>query len=155
LDKVYVYCDGGCRGNGKENNVGGWGAYLIYKDNTKELCGGTKNTTNNIMELTSCIEGLKAVIKKDMPVEVVMDSVYVVKGITEWIYSWLKKDWINSQRKPVENKELWVKLYQIRSEFTDITFVQVKGHANNAGNNKADQLANKAMDNIKASSGGS
>ncbi len=150
MDKVYVYCDGGCRGNGKVNNIGGWGAYLVYKNNTKELYGATRNTTNNVMELTSCIEGLKAITKKDMPVEVVMDSVYVVKGITEWVYNWVKKGWINSQKKPVENKELWMTLYEIRKEFTDITFIQVKGHADNAGNNKADQLANKAMDEVKA-----
>lgn len=148
MDKVYVYCDGGCRGNGKENNVGGWGVYLTYKGSTKELCGGAKNTTNNIMELTACIEGMKALTKKDIPVEIVMDSVYVVKGITEWIYGWIKKGWMTSQKKPVENKELWVTLYSLRNEFKDITFVQVKGHADNEGNNKADALANKAMDAI-------
>lgn len=146
MDKVYVYCDGGCRGNGKENNIGGWGVYLIYKDNKKELCGGTKNTTNNIMELTACIEGLKALNKKDLPVEVIMDSAYVIKGITEWIFSWMKKGWVTSQRTPVENKELWMQLYQLKSEFEDITFTKVKGHSDNEGNNKADELANRAMD---------
>ena len=149
MDKIYIYCDGGCRGNGKENNIGGWGVYLTYKGKTKELYGGARNTTNNIMELTSCIEGLKAINKKDMPVEVVMDSVYVVKGIKEWVYSWVKKGWINSQKKPVENKALWMTLYELRKEFKDITFIQVKGHADNAGNNKADELANRGMDELK------
>ncbi|MDF2879392.1 MAG: ribonuclease, partial [Clostridia bacterium] len=148
LDKIYIYCDGGCRGNGKENNVGGWGVYLSYKNTTKELYGGTKNTTNNIMELTSCIEGLRAITKKDIPVEVVMDSAYVVKGITEWVHNWIKKGWMTSQKKPVENKELWETLYKLRKEFSNITFIQVKGHASNAGNNKADELANRAMDEL-------
>lgn len=146
MDKIYVYCDGGCRGNGKKNNVGGWGAYLIYKENTKELYGSTKNTTNNIMELTSCIEGLKALNKRNIPVEVVMDSNYVVQGITTWVYNWRRKGWVTSKNEPVENKELWQTLYSLKQEFECIKFVKVKGHATNVGNNKADALANKAMD---------
>lgn len=148
MDKIYLYCDGGCRGNGKAENIGGWGVYLVYKDKSKELYGSARNTTNNIMELTSCIEGLKAINKKDMPVEVVMDSAYVIKGITEWVYGWIKKGWINSQKKPVENQELWKALYELQKEFKDLEFVKVKGHADNAGNNKADELANKAMDEL-------
>lgn len=149
MDKIYVFADGGCRGNGQENNIGGWGVVLKYKDKVKELYGATKNTTNNIMELTSCIEALKAIKNKTIPVEVTMDSQYVIKGINEWIYSWLKKNWINSQKKPVENKELWQELYNLKQQFADIKFVQCKGHADNEGNNRADKLVNLAMDNLK------
>lgn len=149
MDKIYVYCDGGCRGNGKESNIGGWGVYLVYKNHTKELYGHARNTTNNIMELTACIEGLKAITKKDLPVEVVMDSNYVIKGITEWVDNWVKKGWKTANKTPVENKELWMRLLELKNEFKDIRFVKVKGHSTNIGNNKADELANKAMDEIE------
>lgn len=149
MDKIYVYSDGGCRGNGQENNIGAWAAVLKYKGNIKEIFGTAKNTTNNIMELTSCIEALKAIKNKTIPVEVTMDSQYVIKGINEWIYSWLKKNWINSQKKPVENKELWQELYNLKQQFADIKFVQCKGHADNEGNNRSDKLVNLAMDNLK------
>lgn len=82
-DVIYLYCDGGCRGNQNQTNVGGWGVLLQYKGTEKELFCGTKNTTNNRMELTSAIEGLKAIKNKSIPVEVVMDSQYVIKGISQ------------------------------------------------------------------------
>lgn len=146
MDKIIVYCDGGCRGNGKKNNIGGWGAYLVYKENKKCLRGATRQTTNNIMELTSCIKALHALKRKDIPVEVVMDSAYVINGITKWIYGWMKKGWITSTREPVENQALWQELYQLKREFKTIQFIKVKGHADNEGNNRADALANEAMD---------
>lgn len=149
MDKIILYADGGCRGNQFDTNIGGWGAVLICKDNIKELKGNTRNTTNNIMELTSCIEGLKAIKNKDIPVEVVMDSQYVIKGITEWVCGWIKKGWRNSQKKPVENKELWQELLKIKSEFKDIAFTKCKGHSDNEGNNRADELANEAMSEIE------
>lgn len=149
MDKILVYCDGGCRGNQFENNVGGWAVVLKYKDNIKEFYGSTKNTTNNIMELTSCIEALKAIKNKDIPVEVVMDSQYVIKGINEWVDKWMKKGWRTSQKKPVENKELWIELLNLKNQFKDIKFIQCRGHADNEGNNRADELVNKAMDNFK------
>ena len=149
MDKVQIYCDGGCRGNGKKDNIGGWGVYLTYKDYTKELYGSSVGTTNNIMELTACIEGLKAIKKKEMPVEVLVDSAYVLNGITQWIYGWMKKGWVTSKKEPVENKELWMELYKIKGEFKQIQFTKVKGHSTNFGNNKADELANKGMDSIQ------
>lgn len=78
MNKILVYCDGGCRGNQFENNIGAWAAVLKYKDKVKEFTGTAKNTTNNIMELTSCIESLKAIKNNDIPVEVTMDSQYVI-----------------------------------------------------------------------------
>jgi len=148
MDKIYVYCDGGCRGNGKENNIGGWGVVLKYKDKVKEFYGSARDTTNNIMELTSCIEALKAIKNKNIPVEVVMDSKYVIKGITEWIPRWIKFGWTTTDGKPVKNKELWLQLLDLTSEFAKIEFTQCRGHADNEGNNRADKLANIAMNEI-------
>lgn len=148
VDKIYVYCDGGCRGNQLPINIGGWGVVLKYKDKVKELYGNVKNTTNNKMELTSCIEALKAIKNKDIPIEVTMDSQYVIKGINEWIHGWLKRNWVNTQKKPVENKELWQQLLELKQSFKEITFIHCKGHADNEGNNRADRLANIAMDKL-------
>lgn len=148
MEKIYVYCDGGCRGNGKKENKGGWGVYLTYQGKSRCLYGGAKNTTNNIMELTSCIEGLKALKRRDLPVEVVMDSAYVINGITKWIFNWKQKGWVTSKKEPVENKALWEELDALKSTFSSIEFIKVKGHADNAGNNKADELANKGMDEL-------
>lgn len=149
MDTIYVFCDGGCRGNQFEHNIGGWGVVLKYKDSVKEFYGNAKDTTNNIMELTSCIEVLKQISKKDIPVVVTMDSQYVIKGINEWIKSWIQKSWRNSQKKPVENKELWQKLLEIKNTFKEITFIQCMGHSDNEGNNRADALANIAMSEIE------
>ena len=149
MDKIIAYCDGGCRGNQFDENIGGWGVSLRYKNNVKDFYGATRNTTNNVMELTSCIEALKAIKNKDIKTEIVMDSQYVVKGINEWIYGWIKKGWRNSQKKPVENKDLWIELNKLKQEFTDISFVKCKGHSDNEGNNRADELANIAMGEIE------
>lgn len=148
MDKIYVFADGGCRGNGQENNIGGWGVVLKYGDEIKEFYGATRNTTNNIMELTSCIEAIKAIENKTIPVDVTMDSQYVIKGISEWIHNWIRKGWRTSQKKPVENKELWQELYKLKNEFSDIQFIKCNGHADNEGNNRADFLCNIAMDEL-------
>ena len=148
-DKIYLFCDGGCRGNQEKVNIGGWGVLLQYKGSEKELCGGTRNTTNNKMELTSAIEGLKEIKNKTLPVEVVMDSQYVIKGITEWVNGWVRRNWQTSKKTPVENRELWESLLELKKQFTDISFKQVLGHSGHYGNEKADFLANKAMDEIE------
>ena len=148
MKKIQIYTDGGCRGNGKKSNIGAWGAYLIYGEHTKEISGGSKKTTNNIMELMGCIEGLKAVKKKDIPVEVYVDSSYVLNGITCWIYGWKRNHWVLSNKEPVKNKELWIELDNLKSQFKDIKFIKVKGHSNCVGNNKADELCNKYMDKM-------
>lgn len=148
MDKIQIWCDGGCRGNQNKENIGAWGVVLKYKNNTKELNGATINTTNNKMELQACIEGLKAILNRALPVEVVLDSNYVLKGITEWIHNWIKKGWKTSQKKPVENKELWQELYELKNQFANIEFVKCKGHTNNEGNIRADELCNIAMDTI-------
>lgn len=151
MRRLELYCDGGCRGNQANVNVGGWGAYLVWGEHTKELCGGEKNTTNNKMELTGAIEGLKAIKNKDVPVDVYVDSAYVLNGITQWIYGWMKKGWVNSKKEPVANKDLWLELWEEKGKFSDISFHKVKGHSTNKGNNKADALANLAMDRVEKS----
>lgn len=146
--RVQLYCDGGCRGNQSDSNIGGWGAYLIWGEHTKELWDGEVNTTNNKMELMGCIQGLRAIKNKNVGVDVYMDSAYVYNGITSWIYGWMKKGWKNSKKEPVANKDLWLELLAEKDKFSDISFNKVKGHADNAGNNKADELANRAMDEL-------
>lgn len=147
---LQIYCDGGCRDNQSDRNVGGWGAYLVWGEHTKELWGGERDTTNNKMELTAAIEGLRAVKDKTVKTDVYFDSAYVLNGITSWIDSWKRNGWKNSKKKPVANIELWKMLDEERGKFSDIAFHKVKGHSDNEGNNKADELANRAMDEVEA-----
>ena len=150
MAQLQIYCDGGCRGNQADTNIGGWGAYLVFGSVTKKLYGGEANTTNNKMELTGAIEGLRAIKNKNVPTEVLVDSAYVLNGITSWIHGWMKKGWVNSKKEPVANKELWQELYAEKQKVADITFTKVKGHSTNEGNNMADFLANHAMDEVEA-----
>lgn len=143
-NKVIIYTDGACSGN---PGSGGWGSILMYGENIKEIYGGNKNTTNNIMELTAVIEALK-LLKYPCTVEVYSDSAYVVNGFNQkWIYGWIKKNWINSSGEPVKNKELWQELYSLVQKHT-VTFYKVKGHSDNKWNNRCDELARNAILNI-------
>lgn len=144
-----IYCDGGCRGNQQNENVGGWGAYLIWGEHEKRLHGGEINTTNNKMELTAVIEGLRAVQDKTVHTCVYVDSAYVLGGITTWIDGWIKNGWKNAKKEPVANKELWLELLAEKEKFAQISFHKVKGHADNAGNIEADRLANVGMDEVE------
>ena len=149
MDTIYIYCDGGCRGNhfkDKTLSIGGFGIVMYYKNYVGEFYGWKKNTTNNIMELTSAIRALEVITKKYIPIIVTMDSAYVIQGINEYIDSWIRNSWINSHNKPIKNKDLWLKFYELTKTFKDIKFVKCKGHATNEGNIRADQLANIAMD---------
>lgn len=148
-DTLFIYCDGGCRNNQSKNNIGGWGVYLVYGHHTKEMYGSTKNTSNQKMELLACINGLKSIKNKGLPVVVISDSQYLVKGITEWINGWTRRDWRNAQDEPVGNKELWQELLSLKNTFSNISFRHCKGHGNTQGNMKADSLANRAMDEMK------
>lgn len=149
MDKIIIYADGGSRNNGKENAIGGWGVVLTYGNSKKELYGGQKNVTNNQMELIAAIKALEAIKTTDIPVEVYCDSAYVVNGMNEWIYNWVKKGWRTANKKPVENKELWMKLHELRNNQETINFIKVKGHSGVNLNELADQLANKAMDVVE------
>jgi ribonuclease HI len=141
MDEIHIFCDGGCRGNQFDQNIGGWGVVLEYKGQMKEIYGNCKNTTNNIMELTSCIKALEAIKTQEIPIIVTMDSQYVITGINEWINGWIKKGW-----RGIKNVDLWQSLYELKNQFGNIKFTQCRGHADNNGNNRADYLANKAMD---------
>lgn len=151
---INIYADGGCRGNGKVDNIGGYGVVLEMGDNKKEIKKAHYDVTNNIMELTSCIEGLKALKRTDIPVRLYSDSRYVTNAINEkWYKNWRLNGWKTSNKEPVKNKELWEQLLKLKESFKDITFVWVKGHKNNEGNNRADELANEAMDELLAKEG--
>ena len=145
---ITLYTDGACRGNQKEGGgVGGWGVLMVWKGRERELWGGEKPSTNNRMELTAVIEGLKALKRRDLPVKIVTDSAYVVNCFRErWYERWQKNGWLNSRKEPVENQDLWQGLLLELTRLATYDFVKVKGHAGHPGNERADALANRGAD---------
>lgn len=126
---VYLYTDGACSGNQYDQNKGGWGAILKYGEHTKEMYGSAINTTNNIMELTAMIEGLKAIKNPQVHVEVYSDSAYIVDCIIKkWYVNWQKNGWKTSKKTPVENKELWVDLLNEINRLSKVELYKIKGH---------------------------
>ncbi len=140
---VEVFTDGACKGN---PGPGGWGALLRYGKHEKELCGGEKDTTNNRMELMAAIEALKA-LKRSCSVRLTTDSQYVRKGITEWLANWKRRDWRTASKKPVKNADLWQQLDQEVARH-QVQWHWVKGHSGHPGNEAADQLANRGVDQV-------
>ena len=141
MEEVVIYTDGACSGN---PGPGGWGSILMYKENIKEISGGKEDTTNNVMELTAVIEGLK-LLKFPCKVKLYSDSAYVVNAFNEkWIYGWIKNGWVNSSKEPVKNKELWQELYNL-TKVHEVEFIKVKGHSDNEYNNRCDELARNAI----------
>ncbi len=141
MDNIILYTDGACSGN---PGPGGWGAVLIFNGIEKELSGANPNTTNNVMEITAVIEGLKA-LKRPCNVNIYSDSAYVVNCFEKnWINNWIKNNWVNSKKKPVKNKELWLELYDL-TKIHKVTFNKVKGHSNVKYNNRCDELARNAI----------
>ena len=139
--KYKIYTDGACSGN---PGPGGWGAVIFDQDDKqKNISGGEKNTTNNRMELLAAIMSLKK-IKSNSEVIIFTDSTYVKNGITEWMKKWKKNGWKNSNKKPVKNKDLWIKLDRL-CETNSVSWEWVKGHSTNKYNNLADELATKAI----------
>ena len=139
--KYKIYTDGACSGN---PGPGGWGAVIFDQDNKqKNISGSEKNTTNNRMELLAAIMSLKK-IKTNSEAVIFTDSIYVKNGITEWMKNWKKNGWKNSSKKPVKNKDLWVKLDKL-CEANSVSWKWVKGHSTNEFNNLADELATKAI----------
>lgn len=144
MEKVVIYTDGACSGN---PGPGGWGTILMYKDKKKEISGGKKDTTNNVMELTAVIEGLK-LLKYPCEVELYSDSAYVVNAFKQgWIYNWMKNNWQTSGKEPVKNKELWMELYSL-TKIHKVNFNKVKGHSDNEFNNRCDELARNAIKSL-------
>ena len=141
MDNIILYTDGACSGN---PGHGGWGAVLIFNGIEKELSGANPNTTNNVMEITAVIEGLKA-LKRPCNVDIYSDSAYVVNCFEKnWINNWIKNNWVNSKKEPVKNKELWLELYDL-TKIHKVTFNKVKGHSNVKYNNRCDELARNAI----------
>jgi len=143
-EKVIIYTDGACSGN---PGPGGWGAILMYKGAKKEISGGMKETTNNIMEITAVIEALKC-LKVESDVQVYSDSAYTVNAFNQgWIYNWMKNGWKTSGKDPVKNKELWQELYTLTKKHK-VEFIKVKGHADNEFNNRCDEMAREAINKL-------
>ena len=139
MKKVQLITDGACLGN---PGPGGWASILRYGNFKRELYGSSPQTTNNRMELTAAIEGLRA-LKEPCDVEVVTDSEYVKNGITKWIQGWKRNGWKTSAKKPVVNQDLWIELDELVSEHK-LRWTWTKGHANHDDNNRADELAARA-----------
>lgn len=140
MEPVEIYTDGACKGN---PGPGGWGVLLRYKGQEKQLKGAEPETTNNRMELTAALEGLKS-LKRPCKVSLTTDSQYVRKGITEWIHGWKKKGWKHASKKPVKYADLWQALDEATQQH-DIEWHWVKGHSGHPENELVDQLANEAI----------
>ena len=142
MAEVEIYTDGACKGN---PGPGGWGALLRFRDDSavheKELFGGEAQTTNNRMEMLAVIKALEA-LKKPCSVKLYTDSVYVHKGITEWIHGWKKRGWVSAAKQPVKNVDLWQQLDSATQPHS-IEWHWVKGHAGHVENERADVLANR------------
>ena len=136
MKKIRVITDGSCLGN---PGPGGWAVILQFGEHTKEMYGCEPHTTNNRMELTAAIEGLR-VLKEHCGVEIITDSEYVKNGITSWIAGWKKKGWLTAAKKPVVNRDLWELLDEQAARHT-VKWSWTKGHASDKDNNRADELA--------------
>jgi ribonuclease HI len=139
MKNVRLITDGSCLGN---PGPGGWACILRYGGHKREMYGCAPQTTNNRMELTAAIEGLRT-LKERCQVEIVTDSEYVKNGITTWIHGWKRKNWITSAKKPVVNRDLWEELDRLVSGHQAV-WVWTKGHASHEDNNRCDELAQRA-----------
>lgn len=149
MKRVTLYTDGACSGN---PGIGGYGAVLIYNGAEKRISGAFGETTNNRMELTAVIEGLKC-LKQPCEVDVYSDSAYTVNAFNSgWVYGWKKSGWVKADNKPVLNSDLWQELL-VLTEVHKVHFNKVKGHADNEYNNICDKLATDAVKNYRSQSG--
>ena len=144
MKTVEVFTDGGCRGN---PGPGGWGAVLLFGEHERELKGSEDATTNNRMELLAAISALEA-LSESCRVVLTTDSTYVKDGITKWIRTWKANGWRTAAKKPVKNQDLWQKL-DAECARHQVEWCWVKGHAGHPGNERADSLANTAMDELE------
>ncbi|KPK67409.1 MAG: ribonuclease H [Acidithiobacillales bacterium SM23_46] len=143
MDKVAVFTDGACRGN---PGPGGWGAILRFNEHEKELYGAERETTNNRMELMAAIQALEA-LKRPCEIAITTDSEYVRKGITEWLANWKRRGWKTADKKPVKNQDLWQRL-EVATHRHQIRWHWIKGHSGHEENERADGLANRAIDEL-------
>ncbi len=144
MKHIEIYTDGACSGN---PGPGGWGALLRWNGKTKELSGGTADTTNNRMELMAAISALEA-LKEPVTADLYTDSAYVRDGIAKWIIGWKKNGWKTADKKPVKNAELWQRLDEAR-KIHKVDWHWVKGHAGHPENERCDELAREAMEPFK------
>ena len=146
MNTVIIHTDGACKGN---PGPGGWGVLMQSGEHERELFGGEPQTTNNRMELMAVIQALTA-LKRPCRVEIHLDSEYVRKGITEWITGWKAKGWRTASKQPVKNADLWQQLDAlVQQSAHEISWHWVKGHAGHAGNERADDLANRGVDSVR------
>jgi ribonuclease HI len=141
---VEIFTDGACSGN---PGPGGYGAVLKYGQNVKEISGCEPHTTNNRMEMMAVIQSLRQ-LKRPCKIRLITDSNYVVKGMTQWVHGWIRRNWVNSQKRPVLNRELWEEILEL-SRKHQITWKWVKGHDGHPENERCDQLAREAMKNCQ------
>ncbi|HEX2767755.1 MAG TPA: ribonuclease HI [Geobacteraceae bacterium] len=141
---VNIFCDGACSGN---PGVGGFGCILRYGGHEKELSGADGDTTNNRMEMTAAITALES-LRRPCRVHLTTDSQYLVKGMTEWLPGWIRKNWINSKKEPVLNRDLWERLLAL-SNIHRIEWNWVRGHAGHPENERCDELARKALEEYR------
>ena len=142
-DIVEIYTDGACKGN---PGVGGWGALLQIMGKERELCGGEAHTTNNRMELLAAIRALEA-LKRPCRVVLHTDSKYVQQGISIWVHNWKQRGWKTAANKPVKNEDLWRTLDELANKH-HVQWVWIKGHAGHDGNERADELANRGIEQL-------
>jgi ribonuclease HI len=143
-DIVEIYTDGACKGN---PGPGGWGVLMQCDGMRRELHGGAPDTTNNRMELTAVIRALEA-LKRPSRVRLHTDSQYVQLGISQWIHNWKKRGWRTADKKPVKNEDLWRELDALREKH-QIEWLWVRGHDGNPGNERADELANLGVVEVR------
>ena len=143
---VEIFSDGACSGN---PGPGGYGAILKYGQDIKEISGCEAVTTNNRMEMLAIIKALRQ-LKRPCKIRVFTDSSYVVKGMTEWIHGWVKRNWLNSQKRRVLNRDLWEELLKL-SRVHQIEWEWIKGHHGHPENERCDQLARDAIRNCQKS----
>lgn len=141
---IKVYTDGACKGN---PGPGGWGVYIKFNNEEKDLYGGNPETTNNQMEMQAALEALKYLKDKNEVIELYTDSNYLRQGITEWIHKWKLNNWRTAAKKQVANRDLWVEISDL-NEKMNVEWNWVKGHAGDPGNERADQLANIGAENV-------
>jgi len=147
MTEVVIYTDGACSGN---PGPGGWGVVLRWNGTEKELHGGDPQTTNNRMELMAAIQALKA-LNRPSRVRLHTDSTYLLDGITKWIAGWQRNGWRTSAKKPVKNEDLWRRLIEAMNGH-EVSWLWVKGHAGDEGNERADALARLGIEEAAAAS---